>query len=181
MKISNDIKKILINENDLNQRINELAVSLTAEYNDKNPIILSLLKGSVPFTSELSKRLDFPLEFDYMKPSSYVGTKSSGEVQIQIKPTLDLKNRHVLVVEDIIDTGRTLYKVKELLKTVYQVKSVKIVALLDKKEMRVCDINPDFTGFLIPNEFVVGFGLDYNEQYRNLPYIGVLKEEIYQK
>ncbi len=179
--ISTDIKKILISEKQIDERCKELAKELTLAYHDKNPIMLSLLKGSVYFTTYLTKYLDFPLEFDFMKPSSYVGTSSTGNVEIQMKPLSDLKDRHVLIIEDIIDSGTTLKKIKELLISDYHPKSVKIVTLLDKKEMRKVDIDPDYTGFIIPNEFVVGFGLDFNEQYRNLPYIGVIKEECYQK
>lgn len=179
--ISTDIKKILISEKQIEERCKELAKIITDEYQDKNPILLSLLKGSVYFTTYLTKYLDFPLEFDFMKPSSYVGTKSSGNVEIKMAPLSELKNRHVLIIEDIIDSGTTLKKIKEMLIKDYKPASLKIVALLDKKEMRTADIEPDYTGFVIPNEFVVGFGLDFNEQYRNLPYIGVIKEECYQK
>ncbi len=179
MDINSNIKKILFTEQEINNRCIVLAKQLDKEYDNKKPIILSLLKGSIPFATMLTKHMTISLEFDYMKVSSYRGTVSSGNVAVSLMPSLKLENRHVIVVEDIIDTGTTLSTVTKILQDLNPA-SLEIVTLLDKPSMRkVNDVIPKYIGFTIPNEFVVGFGLDFNEDYRHLPYVGVLKEEMY--
>lgn len=182
MNLNNDIKKILVTEEQIESRCKELAAQIDVEYADKKPILLSLLRGSIPFVSALSKYITIPIEFDYMKASSYHGgTSSTGNVAVTILPASKLEGRHVIVVEDIVDTGYTLNTVMKILNE-YKPASLEIVTLLDKPTMRkVSDLSLKYIGFTIPAEFVVGFGLDYDEFYRQLPYVGVLKEEIYKK
>ena len=159
----------------------ELGKKLTEDYQGKNPILVGILKGSVPFMAELIKNIDTHIELDFMLVSSYHGgTSSSGVINIIKDMDQDIKGRDILFVEDIIDTGKTLKSLKELFEG-RQPASVKIATLLDKPEGRLVEIEADYTCFTIPNEFVVGYGLDYDENYRNLPYIGVLKEEVYSK
>ena len=176
--MENDVKKILITEEEIAVRCKELGAQISKDYEGKCPIVVGLLKGSVPFLSELIKRITCEIEVDFMDVSSYAGTESTGEIKIVKDLDDSIKDRYILVVEDIVDTGRTLKTVKELL---YQkkAKNVKIVSLLDKPSRRVAEIDVDYTGFVIPDEFVIGFGLDFNQKYRNLPFVGVLKEELY--
>lgn len=179
--LDKDIKKILVSEEDIVAKSKELGQVLAKEYADKNPLLVGILKGSIPFMAELMKHIDTHIETDYMVVSSYHGgTESSGTVKIIKDLDHSVAGRHIIFIEDIIDTGRTLKELKELF-ALRQAASIKIATLLDKPEGRVVDILPDYTCFTIPNEFVVGFGLDYNENYRNLPYVGVLKEEVYTK
>jgi len=176
--LEKDIKKVLISEEQIKDKTVELGKILTEEYAGKNPLLLGILKGSVPFMAELIKRIDIPVQLEFMTVSSYNGTmESSGEVKLLLDVDTPLKGREVVIIEDIIDTGRTLKYLKELLE--HRGANVKIVTLLDKPEGRVVEIDADYTGFTIPNEFVVGFGLDFDGFYRNLPYVGVLKEEVY--
>ncbi|MGM9886361.1 MULTISPECIES: hypoxanthine phosphoribosyltransferase [unclassified Lactococcus] len=178
--LEKDIEKVLVSEEEIRVRSTELGAVLTEEYKDKNPLVLGILRGSVPFMAELIKHMDCHLEMDFMTVSSYHGgTKSSGEVKLIMDVDTAVRDRDILIVEDIIDTGRTLKYLKELLE--HRGARVKIVTLLDKPSGRLIDIEPEWTGFTIPNEFVIGFGLDYENNYRNLPYVGVLKEEIYTK
>ncbi|HEM3577992.1 TPA: hypoxanthine phosphoribosyltransferase [Streptococcus suis] len=177
--LDKDIKKILVSEEEIVAKCKELGQILANEYADKNPILVGILKGSIPFMAELMKHIDAHIETDYMVVSSYHGgTESSGTVKIIKDLDNSVAGRHIIFVEDIIDTGRTLKELKELF-AFRQAASIKIATLLDKPEGRVVEIEPDYTCFTIPNEFVVGFGLDYDENYRNLPYVGVLKEEVY--
>ncbi|RRN51819.1 hypoxanthine phosphoribosyltransferase [Streptococcus suis] len=179
--LDKDIKKILISEEEIVAKCKELGQILATDYADKNPILVGILKGSIPFMAELMKHIDAHVETDYMVVSSYHGgTESSGTVKIIKDLDNSVAGRHIIFVEDIIDTGRTLKELKELF-ALRQAASIKIATLLDKPEGRVVEIEPDYTCFTIPNEFVVGFGLDYDENYRNLPYVGVLKEEVYTK
>jgi hypoxanthine phosphoribosyltransferase len=179
--ISKDIQKVLLTEEQIETRCKELAAQIEADYAKTGtvPIIVGLLKGSVPFMAELIKSFTFPCEIDFMSVSSYSGTESVGDVKIDKDMDLSAKHKPVLIVEDIVDTGRTLKEVKKLFFNKGSV-DVKIVALLDKPDRRIVDIEADYVGFTVPNEFVVGYGLDYNQKYRNLPYIGVLKPEIYE-
>lgn len=179
--ISDAIQKVLLTEEQIETRCRELAREIEEDYEARQiqPIVVGLLKGSVPFMAELIKYFRHPIEIDFMSVSSYQGTESIGDVKIDKDMDLSSKGKHVLIVEDIVDTGRTLAEVKKLFYN-KGAKEVKIVALLDKPDRRIVDIHADFTGFTVPNEFVVGYGLDYNQKYRNLPYIGVLKPEIYQ-
>ncbi|HEM3576280.1 TPA: hypoxanthine phosphoribosyltransferase, partial [Streptococcus suis] len=173
--------KILVSEEEIVAKCKELGQILATDYADKNPILVGILKGSIPFMAELMKHIDAHVETDYMVVSSYHGgTESSGTVKIIKDLDNSVAGRHIIFVEDIIDTGRTLKELKELF-ALRQAASIKIATLLDKPEGRVVEIEPDYTCFTIPNEFVVGFGLDYDENYRNLPYVGVLKEEVYTK
>ena len=179
--LENDIKKILISHDEIVTAARELGQKLTEDYQGKNPILVGILKGSVPFMAELIKHIDTHIELDFMLVSSYHGgTSSSGVINIIKDMGQDIKGRDILFVEDIIDTGKTLKSLKELFEG-RQPASVKIATLLDKPEGRLVEIEADYTCFTIPNEFVVGYGLDYDENYRNLPYIGVLKEEVYSK
>ncbi|MDB8645359.1 hypoxanthine phosphoribosyltransferase [Streptococcus australis] len=179
--LEQDIKKILISHDEIVTAARELGQKLTEDYQGKNPILVGILKGSVPFMAELIKHIDTHIELDFMLVSSYHGgTSSSGVINIIKDLDQDIKGRDILFVEDIIDTGKTLKSLKELFEG-RQPASVKIATLLDKPEGRLVEIEADYTCFTIPNEFVVGYGLDYDENYRNLPYIGVLKEEVYSK
>ena len=179
--LEQDIKKILISHDEIVTATRELGQKLTEDYQGKNPILVGILKGSVPFMAELIKHIDMHIELDFMLVSSYHGgTSSSGVINIIKDIDQDIKGRDILFVEDIIDTGKTLKSLKELFEG-RQPASVKIATLLDKPEGRLVEIEADYTCFTIPNEFVVGYGLDYEENYRNLPYIGVLKEEVYSK
>ena len=179
--LEQDIKKIMISHDEIVVAARELGQKLTVDYQGKNPILVGILKGSVPFMAELIKHIDTHIELDFMLVSSYHGgTSSSGVINIIKDMDQDIKGRDILFVEDIIDTGKTLKSLKELFEG-RQPASVKIATLLDKPEGRLVDIEADYTCFTIPNEFVVGYGLDYDENYRNLPYIGILKEEVYSK
>lgn len=178
--LGKDIEEILITEEQIQEKINELGKMLTKEYEDKFPLAIGVLKGALPFMSDLLKRIDAYVELDFMDVSSYGNaTVSSGEVKIVKDLNTNVEGRDILVVEDIIDSGRTLAYLVDLFKY-RKASSVKIVTLLDKPEGRVVDITADYVGFDVPNEFVVGYGLDYEQHYRNLPYVGVLKPEIYQ-
>jgi len=178
--LENDIKKILVSHDEITEAAKKLGAQLTKDYAGKNPILIGILKGSIPFMAELVKQIDTHIEMDFMMVSSYHGgTASSGVINIKQDVTQDIKGRHVLFVEDIIDTGRTLAYIVELLKH-RQAASVKIVTLLDKPERRVMAIEADYVGVEVPNKFVVGYGLDYKQGLRNLPYIGVLKPEMYE-
>ncbi len=153
---------------------------LAAEYQDKNPLVIGVLKGSINFMADICREMDCYLELDFMDVSSYGNaTVSSGEVKILKDLDTNVEGRDLLIVEDIIDSGRTLAYLVDLFKY-RKANSVKIVTLLDKPEGRVVDIEADYVGFDVPNEFVVGYGLDYIEQYRNLPYVGVLKPSVYE-
>ena len=176
-----NIKKVLVSEEAIQTRCAELGKQITEDYRNlgKVPVVVSVLKGSVPFLVNLIKYIDLDIEFDFMAVSSYEGTESIGDVKIIMDLNRSIKGDHILMVEDIVDTGRTL---KEVTKLMFNkgAESVKIVSLLDKPSRRVIDITADYVGFTIPNEFVVGFGLDFDAKYRNLPYVGVLKDECYQ-
>jgi hypoxanthine phosphoribosyltransferase len=179
MTMKNDIEKVLITEEELQSKIKELAVQLENDYQDKFPLAVGVLKGALPFMSDLLKRMDTHLEMDFMDVSSYGNsTVSSGEVKIVKDLNASVEGRDVLIIEDIIDSGLTLSYLAELFRY-RKAKSVRIVTLLDKPTGRKVDIKPDYAGFIVPDAFVVGYGLDYAERYRNLPYIGVLKPEIY--
>lgn len=179
--MNNDLQHVLIEEKEIKEKVNILAEQIKKEYKDKNPIIICVLKGACIFFTDLIRRLDFPLEIDFITLSSYGNSTISNKfVRLQQDLSKDIKDRYVIVVEDIIDTGRTLLRLKEILKD-RGAASVKIAALLNKPERREVDLVPDFEAFSIPNEFIVGYGLDYAEKYRNLPYIATLKPEIYNK
>ncbi len=174
-----DCERILLTEEQLDGRITEVARAIDERYRGKFPLAIGILKGSIVFFSDLIRRLSIPVELDFMAVSSYGnGAVSSGKLRIKKDIDRDVAGRDVIVVEDIIDSGFTLANLKALLSE-RGAGSVAIVTLLNKKGRREYDIVPDYNCFDIENEFVVGYGLDYNERYRNLPYIGVLKREIY--
>ncbi len=176
-----DIEKILITEEEIQNKIKELGKVLTEEYKDRFPLAIGVLKGAMPFMADLLKHIDTYLEMDFMDVSSYGGkTVSSGEVKIIKDLNTSVEGRDILIIEDIIDSGLTLNYLVDLFRY-RKANSVKIVTLLDKPEGRKVDIKADYACFTIPNEFVVGYGLDYEEKYRNLPYVGVLKPEVYTK
>lgn len=174
-----DIQEVLIGEEEIASKVKELAQLLSEEYRGKNPLIICVLKGAAFFMTDLIKQMDIELEMDFMDVSSYGNrSESSGEVKIIKDLNTSVQGRHVLVVEDIIDSGLTLKYLVDLLHH-RKAASVKVVTLLDKPRRRKVDFKPDWTGFEVPDEFVVGYGLDYAEKYRNLPYIGVLKRDVY--
>ena len=177
-----DIQQILITEEQIQSRIKELGQVLTQEYAGKNPVIVGVLKGVVVFYADMVRQIKVPCQMDFMWISSYQGTNSTGGMVVKRDVTVDIKDRHVLILEDIYDTGNSLdFTYRHLLSK--QPASLKICTLLDKPERRKPGITlkPDYVGFTVPNAFVVGYGLDYNEHYRNLPYVGVLKSEVYDK
>jgi hypoxanthine phosphoribosyltransferase len=179
--LDKDIKKILVSEEEIFEKSKELGQIIAKEYADKKPLLVGILKGSIPFMAELIKHIDAHIEMDFMVVSSYGGgTVSSGEVKILKDVDTNIEGRDVIFIEDIIDTGRTLLYLRDMFKY-RKASSVKIATLFDKPEGRVVDIEADYVCYDVPNEFIVGFGLDYDEKYRNLPYVGVLKEEIYNK
>lgn len=181
MNMNNDVKEILLSSDEITKRCMELGKILSKDYENKKPIFVGLLKGSVPFMAELIKHIDIDMQMDFMAVSSYEGVNSTGHVVIKKDVSESLENRHVIIVEDIIDTGLTLSEVYKILKE-RNCASLEIVTLLDKPDRRtINEVTPKYIGFTIPNKFVIGFGLDYNELYRNLPYIGVLKESVYMK
>lgn len=176
-----NIEKILLTEEQIQARITELGEILSEDYKDKNPIVVGVMKGVVVFYADMIRKIKTPCQMEFMWISSYAGTESTGNMIVRRDVSSDIKGRHVLVLEDIFDTGNSLdYTVKHLLAK--EPASVKVCTLLDKPERRNPDITlkPDYIGFTIPNEFVVGYGLDFNENYRNLPYVGILKPEAYQ-
>ncbi len=178
--MNNDIKKILVSAEEIANKCKELGEKISNDYKDKNLVVIGLLKGCIPFMSDLVKNISIPLRLDYMSVSSYHGTTSTGNVRVNKDLDSSIIGCDVLIAEDIVDTGLTLVKVMEML-SVKGANSIKVVTLLDKPAGRLVDLIPDYVGFEIPKEFVVGYGLDYDEYYRNLPFIGVLKEEVYTK
>lgn len=177
----NDIEKILISEEEIRRRIDELGQELTREYQGKNPVIVGVLKGVVVFYADMIRKIDVPCQMDFMWIKSYSGTQSTGTMQVKQALSTDVKGRHVLILEDIFDTGSSLQFTYDYLMA-QEPASLKICTLLDKPERRRegITVKADYTGFVIPNEFVVGYGLDFDEKYRNLPYVGILKPEAYQ-
>jgi len=175
-----DMAKILFSEEDIQRRIKELAKELSKDYKDKVPIMIAVLRGAILFFSDLVKEMDIHLEMNFLAISSYgSGTESSGEVRIQYDMQESIKDRHVIVVEDIIDSGLTISHLREILEARHPA-TIKVCSLLDKPSRRVVEAEGDYIGFEVPNEFVVGYGLDYAGKYRNLKYIGVLKPDIYE-
>lgn len=179
--MKNDIEKILITEQELADKVKELGAQISRDYEGKNLMMVSVLKGSVVFMADLMRAITINASIDFMSVSSYgSGTKTTGVVRIIKDLNEDLNGKDILIVEDILDSGMTLsYLTKHILGK--GASSIKIATLLDKPERRKVDVYPDYKGFVVPDEFVVGYGLDYDEKYRNLPYVGVLKPEIYEK
>ncbi|MDD6194383.1 MAG: hypoxanthine phosphoribosyltransferase [Lachnospiraceae bacterium] len=165
----------MISEADLEARIAELGEQISKDYAGDSVFLVCILRGAAPFACELAKRITVPVTIDYMATSSYgSGTVSSGEVKIKTDVELSVEGRNVLIVEDIIDSGNTLHYLSDLFKN-RNAKSVRLCTMLDKPERREVDVDVDYVGFTIPDEFVVGYGLDYDQKYRNLPYIGVVE------
>lgn len=174
-----DIERILVTEEEIQEKCRELGQELAKEYDGKFPLAIGVLKGALPFMSDVLRHMNTYLEMDFMDVSSYGGTtRSSGEVKIEKDLNTKVEGRDLLIIEDIIDSGLTLSYLVDLFKY-RKARSIKIVTLLDKPTGRTVDIKADVIGFKVPNEFVVGYGLDYQEKYRNLPYIGILKPHIY--
>lgn len=178
--MNNDIEKVLYSKEEIENKVASLGQQLSKDYEGKKPLVICILKGAILFMSDIVRKMDIPLEMDFMDISSYGGgTISTGEVRILKDLDTSVKDRDVLVVEDIVDTGRTLKALSELLLQ-REAKSIKICTLLNKPDRRVEGIDVDYVGFKVPNEFVVGYGMDYAGKYRNLPYVGVLKPAIYE-
>lgn len=174
-----DILEVLQTEEELKARVAALGAQITADYAGKEPVVISVLRGSYIFMADLTRNIDLPCTVDFMSVSSYGGgTASSGQVKILKDLSESIEGRDLIIVEDILDSGNTLYYLRDVL-LARKPASVRICALLDKPERRTKDIKADYVGFNIPNAFVVGYGLDYAERYRNLPYIGILKPEVY--
>jgi len=174
-----DIKEIIISEDSIAERINELATKITSDFKDKALTIICLSNGAIIFAADLIRQIPIPLELDCISVSSYRGTESTGKIKLDKGLKLCVKNRHVIIVDDILDTGRTLKRVSEEVQK-SEPAEIFTCVLLNKEARRVVEIDADYCGFNIEDHFVVGYGLDFNEAYRNLPYIGILKEEIYQ-
>lgn len=175
----NDIQEILYTEEQIQDKIRELGEKISSEYAGRNPLIICVLKGAYMFMADLTKRITIPIEVDFMAISSYgQSTKSSGVVKILKDLDVPVEGRDVIIAEDIVDSGLTLSYLVDVLER-RNAKSVSVVALFDKPAGRKVDLQADFVGFTLPDAFVVGYGLDYAEKYRNLPYIGILKPEVY--
>lgn len=174
-----DMEKILLSEAEIKAKVAELGKIISEEYKGKNLLLVTVLKGAVVFLADLMREIDIFAEIDFMVVSSYgSGVKTSGVVKIVKDLDIPLEGREILIVEDILDSGLTLSYIKEMLESRGPA-SIKIVTLLDKPSRRKVNLQADYTGFTVPDEFVVGYGLDYDEKYRNLPYIGILKPEVY--
>ncbi|CAJ1198274.1 hypoxanthine phosphoribosyltransferase [Companilactobacillus nantensis] len=178
--MNSDIEKVLVSKEEIDQANQRLGKQLTEEYRGKNPLFVCILRGAAMFMMDLVKELDIEMEYDFMDVSSYGGenTVTTGDVRIIKDLDTSIRDRDVVIVEDIIDTGYTLDRLKELFDARHA-KSIKIVSFLDKPARRIKHVDVDYVGVQIPDEFVVGYGMDYNEHYRNLPYVGVLKREVY--
>ncbi len=173
-----DCKEILFTHDQIVKRCEDIGTQISEEYKGKNVILVGLLKGSIPFFAELAQHISLDVEFDFMAVSSYEGTESTGNVLVKKDISNDITGKDIIIVEDILDTGKTLHTVRAMLME-KGAASVEIATLLNKQERRLYPIQAKYVGFEIPNAFVIGYGMDYNENYRNLPYVGVLKEEVY--
>ncbi len=174
-----DIQKVLISEDALEKKVRDLGRQISEDYRGKNLLLVSVLKGSVVFMADLMRAITIPLKVDFMSVSSYgSGVKTSGVVKILKDLDHPVEGHDLLIVEDILDSGQTLSYLREMLSK-QKPNSIRLVTLLDKPERRQVDIKADYKGFEVPDEFVVGYGLDYDEKYRNLPFVGILKPEVY--
>jgi len=178
-EIIDDVERVLFSEEELASRVAQLGADISRDYAGKRPVLVSILRGSFIFMADLARQISLPVTVDFMSVSSYgTGAVSSGQVEIKKDLSDSVEGRDLIIVEDILDSGNTLYYLRDML-TARHPASIRICALLDKPERRVKDIHADYRGFVIPDAFVVGYGLDYNENYRNLPYIGALKPSVY--
>ena len=177
--MNNDFEKIILDNNKLDEIITNVANKINNDYQDKKPLFVGLLKGAVPFMTDLVRKINVECFVDYIKVSSYSGDKSTGNININ-GHIPDVKDKDIIIVDDILDTGLTLLKLRELFQN-NGARSIKIVVLLDKIEGRKYNIEADYKGYDVENEFIVGYGLDYNDKYRNLPFIAILKKEVYCK
>ena len=178
--MKNNIKEVLLSEEQISEKVKELGAKISKDYAGKNLLVVVILKGSVIFAADLLRAIDIPVEIDFMAVSSYgKGTVSTGVVKIIKDLNESIEGKNILVIEDILDSGKTLSNLCTLLKT-RNPASVEVCALLNKPERREAEVNLKYSGFSIPDEFVVGYGLDYAEKYRNLPYVGILKREVYE-
>ena len=173
-----DIERILISEEEIQKKVAEMGKKISQDFRDKDPLFVGVLKGCFIFMADLMRYVDIRCSMDFMAVSSYSGTSSTGAVKINKDLSEDIEGRHIIIVEDILDSGVTLNYLKNFL-MVRKPASISIATLMDKPARRKADVYADYSCFEIPDAFVVGYGLDYNERYRNLPYIGVLKPEIY--
>ena len=177
--LEQDIERVLFSEEELDRRVSEIAAEINRDYAGKEPMLISVLRGSFVFMADPIREIEVPCTADFMSVSSYGrGTTSSGQVQITKDLSDDIEGKDIIVVEDILDSGNTLSYLLQLLQA-RKPASMKLCTLLDKPDRRVKEVHVDYTGFTIPDEFVVGYGLDYAEKYRNLPYIGILKPRVY--
>ena len=178
--LQQDIQRTLFSQEEIDRRLDELAAEINRDYAGKEPMLISVLRGSFVFMADLTRKITLPCTVDFMAVSSYgKGTTSSGQVQITKDLSDGIEGKDILVVEDILDSGNTLSYLMKLLQARHPA-SIRLCTLLDKPERRVVPVQADYVGFTIPDEFVVGYGLDYAEKYRNLPYIGVLKPSVYE-
>lgn len=176
-----DVDQVLYSEEELRQRVKELGRQITADYAGRRPMLVSVLRGSYIFMADLTRAIDLDLTVDFMVVSSYgAGTVSSGQVEIKKDLSDSIEGRDLIIVEDILDSGNTLYYLMDVLRA-RRPASIRLCALMDKPERRTKPITADYVGFTIPDAFIVGYGLDFDENYRNLPYVGVLKHSVYEK
>lgn len=180
MSMENDVLKVLLTEEEIKSICRRLGEQISKDYADKKLLLVSVLKGAVVFMSDIMRNITCPCVIDFMAISSYSGVKSTGVVKFKKDLDINPEGFDILIIEDILDTGLSLKYIVDILKT-KNARSVKICTFLDKPENRRADIQADYVGAVIPNEFVIGYGLDYDEKYRNLPYLGVLKPEVYGK
>ena len=179
MELHKDVESLLVPEQEIKEIVKNLSEKINNDYGEEELTVIVILRGSMIFASDLVRELKMPVCIEFMRVSSYgAGTSSSGFINIKQDVECDVEGKNILIIEDIIDSGNTLYKLKEVLME-RKPKTCRICTLLDKPERRVTDVTVEYQGKIIPDEFAVGYGLDYNEQYRNLKYIGVLKREVY--
>ena len=178
--MNEDIAKVLIREEDIRKRIKELGEEISRDYHGKKPVLVTVLRGAIIFLCDLMREISIPVTLDFLSISSYPGPTHTGIVRILKDLDENIENQHVILIEDIIDTGLTLNYILRTLKE-RKPTDVRVCTLLDKRARRIVDIPIEYRGFEIPDEFVVGYGMDYNQHYRNLPFIGVLKEDILTK
>ncbi|MFQ5809121.1 MAG: hypoxanthine phosphoribosyltransferase [Armatimonadota bacterium] len=180
-RLTKDLSQIVLSAEQIQAMVAELGAAVQRDYDGLHPVLLGVLKGSIVFLADLLRQIEIPVEVDFVAAASYGSSaESSGTIKVRLEPTLDITGRHVLVIEDIIDTGLTLSKLLETIRE-REPASLKVCTLLDKPARRKTELAPDYVGCEIPDEFVVGYGLDYAEKYRNLPCVGVLRREVYER